>query len=124
MAARAGISLNGTGTGINESNDFGLTAPLPDLGLWGGYAFSNRFAVNLDIDYLSMTINHIDGSLLAYNLVFIYRLTEHLDLSAGYTGLNFEVSTTKNNATGQFKWGYNGPALAASFYFGKRSWQH
>jgi hypothetical protein len=124
VGAKAGIALNGTNVGASKDNNFGFTAPLPDLGVWGGYAFSNRFAAALDFSYLSLTVGNITGSILSYNLIFSYKLTRQLDLSLAYTGLNFNVSTTKKNVTGDFRWGYNGPTIGASFSFGTKSWVH
>ena len=124
VGTKAGISLNGANTGISQNGNFGFTAPLPDLGIWGGYAFTDRFAVNLDFDYLALTINNINGRLLAYDIVFSYKLIRQLDLSLAYSGLNFVVKTSKNNISGDFKWGYNGPSLGATFSFGERSWKH
>jgi hypothetical protein len=124
VGAKAGIALNGANVGISKSNNFGFTAPLPDLGVWGGYAFSNRFAVNLDFSYLSLTVDNIAGRIISYNIVFSYKLLRQLDLSLAYSGLNFNISTTKKDVTGDFKWGYNGPTLAASFSFGTKSWVH
>jgi len=53
-----------------------------------------------------------------------YKLIKQLDISLGYTGLNFKVDAIKENVTGHFKWGYNGPSLSATFVFGKKSWSH
>ena len=124
VGASAGIAVNGVSVGLEQSNDFGFTAPLPDLGIWGGYAISKRFAVNMEFSYLALTVNNITGKLLTYNLVFTYQILPQLDLSAAYTGLNFTVNTTKKNLAGEFRWGYNGPTLCASFTFGKKSWTH
>jgi hypothetical protein len=124
LGSKVGITLNGTNTGINQSNDFGFTAPIPDLGIWGGYAFSDRFAINFDMDYLGLTIGNFTNRVLSSNLNFTYRLVKKLDLSLGYAGLNFKVNATKENAEGRFKWGYNGPALGLNFSFGKRTWDH
>jgi hypothetical protein len=124
VGANAGISLNGANIGFEKSNDFGVTAPLPDFGIWGGYAFSDRFAFNLDFSYLSLTVGNISGRVLAYNGVFSYKLLRQLDISLAYTGLNFKVSTTKKGVSGDFKWGYNGPSIGASFSFGNKSWVH
>jgi hypothetical protein len=124
VGSKAGISLEGSGSGINTNNNFGFTAPLPDLGIWGGYAFSDRFAVNLDFDYLALTINNINGRLIAYDIAFTYKLLRQLNLSLGYSGLNFTIKTSKNNFSGDFRWGYNGPTLGATFTFGERSWKH
>jgi|SRR5579863_23052 len=124
VGTKAGISLNGVNTGLSQDNNFGFTAPLPDLGIWGGYAFTDRFAVNLDFDYLSLTIDNINGRLIAYDILFSYKLIRQLELSLGYSGLNFTVKTSKNDVSGNFRWGYNGPALGATFTFGERSWKH
>jgi hypothetical protein len=124
LSAKSGISLNGTSGGASTQNDFGFTAPLPDLGIWGGWAVSDRFALNADISYFALTLNNKSGRLLAVNLSFTYKLIDQLDLTLGYTGLNFNVDVEKNDVTGNFKWGYNGPALGVNFSFGKKSWAH
>jgi hypothetical protein len=124
IGAKTGISLNGATTGLATNNNFGFTAPLPDLGIWGGFEFSRRLALNADISYFALTANSNTGRLLAFNLTFTYKLVDQLDLSLGYSGLDFKVNAIKKNVTGNFKWGYNGPALAVNFSFGKKSWGH
>jgi hypothetical protein len=124
VGAKTGISLNGMSNGASVSNNFGFTAPLPDIGLWGGFATSDRFAINADISYFSLTVNNSTGRLLAFNLNLTYKLIKQLDLSLGFSGLDFKVNTTKRNFTGNFIWGYNGPLLAVNFSFGKKSWSH
>ncbi len=124
VGAKTGIGIHGANVGLSESSNFGFTAPLPDLGIWGGYAFSDRFAANLEFGYLSLTVNNISGSIVTYNVVVSYRLLRQLDLSLAYTGLNFNISAVKKDLTGDLKWGYNGPTFGATFSFGKRSWKH
>src|SRR4030095_7284290 len=48
VGAKAGISVDAVSGSASRSSNFDITAPLPDLGLWGGYTFSDRFAVTLD----------------------------------------------------------------------------
>jgi hypothetical protein len=124
VGANAGISLVGVNANISKSTDFGFTAPLPDLGIWGGYAFTNRLAANLDFSYLSLTVNNINGSIITYNLVLMYKLLRQLDIALAYTGLDFDVKASRKSVNGEFKWGYNGPSLGATFSFGKKSWTH
>ncbi len=124
VGGKAGISLNTANAGVETSNNFGFTAPLPDLGIWGGYAIDNKWAVNFEGDYLSLTIGDINGSIFAYNLLVNYRLTEKWGISVGYTGLNFKVNASKPKVEGDFKWSYNGPSLGLIYSFGKKSWIH
>jgi hypothetical protein len=123
VGAKAGISSDGANPGIVNGN-FGFTAPLPDLGVWGGWAINKRLALNMDLSYFALTANNTSGRLLAFNLTCTYKLVKQLDLTLGYSGLDFKVDATKKDVTGNFKWGYNGPVLAVNFSFGKKSWTH
>jgi hypothetical protein len=123
VGGKAGLSVVGTGGEASASTDYGFTAPLPDLGIWGGYAFSKRFAVNLNANYLSLTVGDVSGSIFAYDLLLIYRLIDKLDLSLGYSGLNFDVKVSKPDVRSSFKWGFNGPSLGATYSFGRKSWR-
>jgi len=124
VRANVGIGLTTPNASVTASQDFGVTAPLPNFGVWGGYAFSDRFALNGEFDWLSLTIGDIKGRILAYNLLFRYKIIKNLDISLGYTGLNFRVDVTKTDRSGNLKWGNNGPAFTATFSFGKRPWVH
>jgi hypothetical protein len=124
LNTNTGISLDGTNAGVTIQNNFGFTAPLPDLGLWGSWAAGKRFAINTSISYFALTLNNKSGRLLAFNANVMYKLIDQLDLTLGYTGLDFKVDVIKPDVTGNFKWGYNGPALTLNFSFGKKSWTH
>jgi hypothetical protein len=119
-----GISAHGTTTGVNASTDFKFTAPLPDLGLWGSYILSNRFALSLDASYLALTIDGTNGRIFSYYVQILYKLLSRLDVSLGFTGLNFKVTKNVKNADGSFTWGYNGPSLSVIYSFGKNNWEH
>ncbi len=121
---KAGLSANGASASFALEDDFGFTAPLPDVGIWGGYAISNRFAINGEINYLSLTVGDITGRILGGSFAFSWHALKQLDLSLGYTGLNFKVDATKPILSGSFKWGYNGPSLTANYTFGKKYWVH
>jgi hypothetical protein len=42
----------------------------------------------------------------------------------GYAFLDFKVDAVKQDVEGMFKWGYNGPAIALNYSFGRKSWSH
>ena len=122
------VSLGLTAFGQNVSgqirNDFGVTAPLPDFGIWGGYAIDDRWAINGEAGYLKLTIDNITGRLLAGNLgPFTYRALDNLRFALSYTGFNVKVNVTKTYFDGQLKWGYNGPSLTATYTFGQKGWK-
>lgn len=117
-----GLAAIGSGAALNLSDDFGFTAPLGNFGIWGGYAITNRWAVNGEFDYLSLTIDNISGRILAGMLTVQYRVIPQLTVAAGYTGLNFKVNVEKERLKGELLWGYNGPSVSANFMFGKKRW--
>jgi hypothetical protein len=124
LSANAGLSSVGTNTSVAVSKDFGFTAPLPDFGIWGGYAFSDRWAANGEFNYFAITIGDIGGRVLGGHLGVTYRAYKKLDITAGYTGFNFKVDVTKTRAYGSLKWGYNGPSLTVAYSFGKKGWSN
>lgn len=120
LKTEVGIGLLGATAEIGYRDDFDFTAPLPDAGIWGGYAVSDKFAVTGNLSYLSLKINDISGKIISYNLSIIYNVVPNLEVAAGYTGLNFTVDVQKERLQGYFKWGYNGPFISASYSFGKK----
>jgi hypothetical protein len=65
---------------------------------------------------LSLTVGDINGRIIGGTASVMYHVTEHFDLAAGYTGLNFKVTAVKPKAEGMFKWGYNGPSLTPAIH--------
>ncbi|MBP8157067.1 MAG: hypothetical protein KAX93_01690 [Flavobacterium sp.] len=123
IGAKAGIGLDTNVASTEVSDNFGVTAPLPDFGIWGGYAFTNRLALNAEIDYLAVKINTINGKILAYNLSIIYKATRNLNFSTGFSGLNFKVDAYNDNLNGHLRWGNNGILFKATYTFGNKNWR-
>ncbi|MBV7529729.1 hypothetical protein [Chitinophaga sp. sic0106] len=118
-----GIGMELAGNNINSRTErFSITAPLPDVGLWGGYAITDRIAVNGEFSWLKLTIDDIEGRILSGNLMVSYRIIPRLEAAIGYTGFNFNVDATREHLQGKLKWGYNGPSLTVSYAFGKKRW--
>jgi hypothetical protein len=118
-----GMGVNGQNVNAEVSQDYKITAPLPDFGIWGGYAFSGRWAINAEFNWLNVTIDNINGRILGGNISVMYKIINHLTASVGYTGLNFKVDAESKHLDGQLKWGYNGPALTAAYTFGHKGWE-
>ena len=46
VKASTGITTTGQTVNATVSNDYGVTAPLPDFGVWGGFTITPRWAIN------------------------------------------------------------------------------
>jgi len=123
IGAKAGIGLNTNIVSAKITDDFGVTAPLPDFGIWGGFALSNHFAINGEIDYLAIKIGTINGRILGYNLSLIYKPLKKLNFAIGSTGLNLKVDAYTDNLNGHLRWGNNGMFLKATYSFGNNNWK-
>ncbi len=123
VKASVGIGLVGQNISKSAGNDYAVTAPLPDIGLWGGYVISPRWAITGEIGYLALTINNINGRIATGNFGLTYNVVNNLRATLGYNGFNFKVSAEETHLDGSLKWGYNGPSLAITFAFGSKGWQ-
>lgn len=122
VGAKAGIELENGNISVASSDDFGFTAPLPDFGLWGGYAFSERFSFTGELNYFALKINDVKGSIIGFDAAFSYRVLPRFDIATGLTGFNFKVEAEKKRLMGDFRWGNNGIFLKASYSFGNNKW--
>jgi hypothetical protein len=123
VGTKVGMGLVSTGgSSINQETDFDFTAPLPDIGIWGGYGIGEQWRVNGAINYLSLTVGDVKGRILSYNAGVTYDILKNFSASLVYAGLNVRVDVVKDHFKGFFKWGYNGPALTVNYSFGKDKW--
>jgi len=114
-----GLALNTSVGQLAYDADFKFTAPLPDLGVFGGYAITDQWAVNAEASYLSARIGNVDGRIISYNLSVQYNPLPYLGFLVSYTGLDFRLDVERNYFNGHIKWGYNGPSLTATYMFGR-----
>jgi hypothetical protein len=119
-----GVGISAGGAGVAYSDNFNFTAPLPDLGIWGGWALSKRWALNGEFNYLTVAAGDIKGEIVGYNASLSYKATKHFDLALGYTGFEFTIDAKSNNQSGHIGWGYHGPSISADFRFGHNKWNH
>ncbi|WP_337966227.1 hypothetical protein [uncultured Flavobacterium sp.] len=118
MLIDVGLRLEGQTQQLEYRDNFSVTAPLPDIGVWGEFVLGKKWGLYANFNYLAVKINDIDGRLLSYNLSVLYNVYKNFSLTAGYTGLNIRVDAQKERLNGFFKWGYNGPTIAATYSFG------
>lgn len=122
VGSKVGMGISNSGGSTNKETDYDLTAPLPDIGIWGGYGIAEHWWLSGAINYLSLTVGDVEGRILSYNAGFNFDISKNFSASLIYTGLNFKVDVIKDHYKGYFKWGYNGPALTVNYTFGKNKW--
>ncbi|SHH70959.1 hypothetical protein [Flavobacterium defluvii] len=118
MLADVGIQLQANTQELEYRDAVNFTAPLPDIGIWGEFVLGKKVGLYANVNYFALKIDDIDGRIISYNLSVLYNVYKNFSLTAGYTGLNIRVDVTRPKIDGFFKWGYNGPTLAATYSFG------
>lgn len=117
LAFDLGMSTTGNTLELSYEDDFGITAPLPNFGIWGTYAISSKFAITTEVDYLSVKIDNIKGKIIATDIAMQYKLLEHFNVNLGYTGLWVNVDASKKGFEGDLSWGYSGPSVGIVYHF-------
>ena len=70
--------------GVNLGDD--LSTPLPNVGLFGGWAFTDRLAATTRFQYFYIDISDVTGQLFQGDLGLQFHLFKHFDL-----GLDFRI---------------------------------
>ena len=94
-----------------------ISAPLPNVGLFGGWAFTNRLALQTRFQYFYIDIDDVTGQLFQGDLGLQFHLFKYFDL-----GLDFRIfgvyGSGKNGADkvelDQINWG---PLLSGTLRF-------
>ncbi|HSD13530.1 MAG TPA: hypothetical protein VLB74_02660 [Flavobacterium sp.] len=123
ITTKIGIEFRGETAEIEKNRKYDAVAPLVDFGIWGGYAFTDRFALRAELNYFQLKIDNFDGKTFGYNLAAVYRVWKKLDVALGYAGLDLNVNFDENNADYDIDWGHNGLMLFVSYSFGNKKWR-
>ena len=94
-----------------------VTAPLPHFGGNFGYAFNEKFGVNLHIVGLALEVNDIDGSIVDAGATLDYHFTDNFGVGAGVRYFNVDVEARDDDLTGKFEFEYLGAVVYASVAF-------
>lgn len=117
-----GIALTSKEQGVDVKDDYDVTAPLPNVGIWGGYAITPRLAVNGDVSYMSLTVDDVHGDILTGNIQLTYNIAKGFSAALGYSGTRVQMDGERNGLLGDVDWRYHGPSLSVSYAFGNKRW--
>lgn len=119
MAFNTGVKLNGNTIERSYKDDVNFMAPLPDVGVWGTYAFAKRWAVSMELSYFYLKYKSLSGRILNAQLQAQYKISEHWQIDLGYTNFDVWVGLDRKHLKADFDWNYNGPFLTGIYKFGR-----
>ena len=110
LSGRADIYINNSvllDKATTESET--LLAPLPNILIYGAYAFNKQWAVNGRIGWLSMNYDEYSGELLRANTAIEYRPIKNLGLGIGYNFSELDVTRDQLLHSERFDLNFSGP---------------
>ena len=114
--ADLGLSLVNLDNQEFEAGD--VTAPLPVIGVRGGYAPSDRWTFYGSAEYFAASFEDIDGSIIDVSVGVDYWMTERFAFSLGYNYVKLEADARDDDdIAAELVWDYSGAILAFKFGF-------
>ncbi|MDT0551782.1 hypothetical protein [Urechidicola vernalis] len=108
--------LDDLNTGFRRESITAL-APLPNIGFWYFWAPSEKFLVTARLDWLSVKISNIKGSLLNLAPGIQYQLFKNIGVGASYRYFNLNVDIEDNNWDGGVALSFHGPMFSLTGNF-------
>lgn len=88
-----------------------LLAPMPTVGLYGGYQVTPRLTLTARADYMSLSSGKYDGQILNTEARAGYRVWKNVGVGAMYRHVDYEFEIEKNRWQGRLDYRFSGPAL-------------
>lgn len=107
----ADSSIGLAATGVSQVEQGELTAPLPVIGLRGGYRLSDRWTLRANAEYFGYKYENIDGALIDLYAGIDYQFMRHFAMGLGYNSVEIDVDAQKNRFNGSLEWKYAGALL-------------
>ena len=109
------LGLSGQGTGPNgpgfQTETKNVLVPLPTVGLYGSYMFSDQWMVRGRFDVLSLTIDQYDGQLVNSMVAADWRFTKNWGAGIGYRYVSYNLKSTTDKFHGEVKYDFKGPTI-------------
>lgn len=92
---------------INQRED--VAGPYPTPGIATTWVISRRWYFDSRFQYLSLTVNHLEGSLQTMEFDALYRWRPNVSFAVGYTGVKARLSSNDPKNGGFFDFDSKGP---------------
>ena len=86
-------------------------APLPFIGIEGRFDFSSRWSAEARLQYLTVDIEDVDGSITDARFALTWRKNPHLVFGLGYRSFTIEVDSRDEGTPGFVDLSMDGPLL-------------
>ena len=109
---KATVDLGGGGGTAEVGGPASADLPLPVLGVRGMWRMGDSdFYLDGQVQYFSMNIDNIDGSILNYRGALTWQPSKWVGIGIGYDSFNIDVNAKKDRFTGSVDWTYSGPQV-------------
>jgi hypothetical protein len=88
-----------------------LVAPMPTVGLYGGYAITPKLTVAGRVDYMSLSAGSYDGSVINTEARASYRVWRNVGVGGMYRYVSYDFDVEKKRWTGNLDYKFSGPAI-------------
>jgi hypothetical protein len=109
IAGQATGPGGGTASSQRRARDF--LAPMPTIGLFGGYDLNPHVTLNGRIDYLSLKVGDYDGSVTNFTATVAYRWNQTFAVGAGYRYVGYTLDVEKSDYTAKVDYNFSGPEI-------------
>jgi hypothetical protein len=100
---------NGPPMTVNgEAKNASVPAPLPVLGLRMGWAFTDHFMLDAQVQAFDLSYDSFSGHWTDFKVGVSYMINKHFGVGIGYDDFSTHLGLTKANFNGQLNLGYRG----------------
>jgi hypothetical protein len=115
-------SLAGVGNGPNGTASFQREArdtlvPLPTVGLYGTYRFTDQLALRGRVDFLSFKYDDYDGKLTNWMAALDWRFAKNWGAGIGYRYVDYQLDAESDDFRGQVNYKFKGPTVFLNAQF-------
>jgi len=112
-----GTVIIGDGGTAFARESVGVSAPLPNIGVWYNYSIAERWAFRTRFDLFSADIGKYDGTLINFSAGVDYQVSRHFGFGLNYNHFELDVKVDNSDWNGRVKTSYEGLYVDLSFYW-------
>lgn len=92
------------------------TAPLPVVGLVGGFEFGKRWTLLGKSRFFALEVGDYKGRIIELSAFAQYAFSKHVGIAAGLDFFQTDLESEDDDFQGQFQWSYFGPGVYLTFF--------